>query len=127
MNWENIYRRKVTDVSTALSYIKSGNRLYVGGGAGVPVKLTQALTQKAPELRDVELTHILTFAEAPYVAPEYSDSFRVNALFIGANVRKAVADGRADFTPHLPLRDSGAVSQRHFAHRCGPDLRFTAG
>ena len=99
MNWENIYRRKVTDVSAALSHIKSGDRLYVGGGAGVPVELTQGLTQKAPDLRNVELTHILTFAEAPYVAPEYSDSFRVNALFIGSNVRKAVAEGRADFTP----------------------------
>ena len=99
MNWENIYRRKVTDVSTALSHIQSGHRLYVGGGAGVPVLLTQGLTEKAPDLRDVELTHILTFAEAPYVAPEYSENFRVNALFIGSNVRKAVAEGRADFTP----------------------------
>lgn len=99
MNWENIYRRKVTDVSTALSHIQSGHRLYVGGGAGVPVLLTQRLTEKAADLRDVELTHILTFAEAPYVAPEYSENFRVNALFIGSNVRKAVAEGRADFTP----------------------------
>ena len=97
MNWENIYRRKVTDVSTALSHIQSGNRLYVGGGAGVPVKLTQGLTEKAPDLQNVELTHILTFAEAPYVAPEYSNSFRVNALFIGANVRKAVAEGHEAF------------------------------
>lgn len=99
MNWENIYRRKVTDVSTALSQIQSGNRLYIGGGAGVPVHLIKGLTDKASDLRDVELTHILTFAEAPYVAPEYKDSFRVNALFIGPNVRKAIADGRADFTP----------------------------
>ncbi|WP_420644154.1 acetyl-CoA hydrolase/transferase family protein [Candidatus Leptofilum sp.] len=99
MNWENIYRRKVTDASTALSHIQSGNRLYIGGGAGVPVELTKALTNQAANLRDVELTHILTFAEAPYVAPEFSESFRVNALFIGSNVRKAVAEGRADFTP----------------------------
>ncbi len=99
MNWENIFRRKVTDVSTALNQIQSGNRLYIGGGAGVPVHLTQGLTEKAPQLRDVELTHILTFAEAPYVAPEYADNFRVNALFIGSNVRPAIAEGRADFTP----------------------------
>ena len=50
-------------------------------------------------MRDVEITHILTFADAPYVAPEYSDSFRHNALFIGPSVRKAVQTGRADFTP----------------------------
>jgi acetyl-CoA hydrolase len=99
MNWENIYRRKVTDVDDALSVIESGNRIYIGGGAGVPLQLTKHLTSRAGELRDVELTHILTFAEAPYVAPEYAESFRVNALFIGPNVRKAVHEGRADFTP----------------------------
>ena len=99
MNWETLYRSKVTDVATALGIIESGNRIYVGGGAGVPIELTKGLTARAPELRDVELTHILTFAEAPYCQPEFSDSFRVNALFIGHNVRKAVHEGRADFTP----------------------------
>lgn len=99
MNWNTLYREKVTSVQDALSVIKSGNRIYIGGGAGVPVKLTQGLTQRAPELKDVELTHILTFAEAPYCKPEYQDSFRVNALFIGHNVRTAVHEGRADFTP----------------------------
>lgn len=99
MNWESNYRNKVTDVSSALSTIKSGNRLYIGGGAGVPVALTQGLTEHAEHLRDVELTHILTFSETPYTDPVYKDSFRVNALFIGKNVRTAVHDGRADFTP----------------------------
>ncbi|PID86221.1 MAG: 4-hydroxybutyrate CoA-transferase [Chloroflexi bacterium] len=99
MNWENLYRNRVTDVATALSIIESGNRIYVGGGAGVPIELTKGLTARAPELRHVELTHILTFAEAPYCQPEYQDSFRVNALFIGHNVRQAVREGRADFTP----------------------------
>ncbi len=99
MNWETIYRKKIADVQTALNVIQSGDRLYIGGGAGVPVTLTQGLTACASRLRDVELTHILTFAKAPYVAPEYLESFRVNALFIGHNVRAAVQEGRADFTP----------------------------
>jgi acetyl-CoA hydrolase len=99
MNWDLQYRSKVTDVDTALSYIQSGDRIYVGGGAGVPRELMAHLTDHAGRLRDVELTHILTFDEAPYVAPEYAESFRVNALFIGANVRRAVQEGRADFTP----------------------------
>lgn len=99
MNWESIYHRKVTDIDTALSHIKSGNRLYIGGGAGVPKTLTTGLTRRAAELRDVEITHILTFAPAPYTAPEYNQAFRVNALFIGENVRPAVQSGRADFTP----------------------------
>lgn len=99
MNWESLYRSKVTDVATALSVIQSNNRIYIGGGAGVPVELTKGLTSRAPELKNVELTHILTFAEAPYCDPAYQDNFRVNALFIGHNVRQAVQEGRADFTP----------------------------
>lgn len=122
MNWETIYRKKVTDVATALSYIQSGNRIYIGGGAGVPVELTKRLTDCAPDLKDVELIHILTFAEAPYVDSKYQENFRVNALFIGHNVRQAVQQGRADFTPvflseiprlfregHLPL-DAALIS-----------------
>ncbi len=99
MNWEAIYRRKVMDASTALSTIKSGERIYVGGGSGVPSVLIDALVGRADELRNVEITHILTFADAPYVKPEYADSFRHNALFIGGSVREAVQSGRADFTP----------------------------
>ncbi len=99
MNWESIFRRKVTDVDGALKAIQSGNRVYLAGGAGVPKELTKGLTRRASEVRGVELTHILTFAEAPYVEPQYQDALRVNALFIGSNVRSAVQEGRADFTP----------------------------
>ncbi|MGB3716869.1 MAG: acetyl-CoA hydrolase/transferase C-terminal domain-containing protein [Candidatus Promineifilaceae bacterium] len=99
MNWESIFRRKVTDVDNALTAIQSGNRVYLAGGAGVPKELIHGLTRRAKEIRDVEITHILTFADAPYVEPKYQDALRVNALFIGSNVREAVQDGRADFTP----------------------------
>jgi len=99
MNWETIYRKKVTTADEALSAIQSGNRLYVGGGSGVPITLVNGLVRQADHLRDVEIIHILTFADAPYVKPEYSNSFRHNALFIGPNVREAVNAGRADYTP----------------------------
>ncbi len=99
MNWEAIFRRKATDVDSALQNIQSGNRVYMAGGAGVPKELVQGLIRRAPDIRDVELTHILTFGDAPYVEPQYQESLRVNALFIGPNVRQAVREGRADFTP----------------------------
>ena len=99
MNWQSIYRSKVVDVDTALARIESEMRIYVGGGAGVPVTLINGLVKRAPHVRNVEITHILTFAPAPYVNAMYADSFRHNALFIGPSVRKAVQEGRADFTP----------------------------
>lgn len=99
MNWEAIYRRKVADVDTVMANVSSGDRIYLGGGAGVPKVLIDGLTRHASQLSAVELTHILTFADAPYVKPEFQESIRVNALFIGPNVREAVQKGQADFTP----------------------------
>ena len=99
MNWEAIYRRKVADADTVMASISSGDRIYLGGGAGVPKVLIDGLTRRANQLKDVEITHILTFADAPYAQPEFQDSIRVNALFIGPNVREAVQKGQADFTP----------------------------
>ena len=61
----------------------------------------RGMTSGADALRDVEIVHILTFADVPYAAPELQDFFRHNALFIGHSVRKAVNEGRADFTPFL--------------------------
>ena len=99
MNWETIYRRKVVDAGAAMSCIESGNTIYIGGGAGAPKVLVNTLCERASELRDVQLVHILTFIDAPYIDPKYEGSFRDNSLFIGSNVRKAVQEGRADFTP----------------------------
>lgn len=99
MNWSEIYRNKVTSADEALRAIQSGDRVYIGGGAGVPLNLTRGLTGRAAAVRDVELVHILTFAPAPYANPDHEESYRVNALFIGPNVRPAVQAGRADFTP----------------------------
>ena len=83
----------------AVAGIQSGDRVFIGSGAAEPSALVKALTARATELRDVNLLHILTLGEAPYVAPEYADSFRHTAFFIGHNVREAVQEGRADFMP----------------------------
>jgi acetyl-CoA hydrolase len=83
----------------ALALIQSGQRVYIGGGCGVPTPLLEALVERAPTLRNVEIIHMLTAGDDPTTAPEYGDAFRHNALFVGPNVRRAVQEGRADFTP----------------------------
>jgi acyl-CoA hydrolase len=42
---------------------------------------------------------MMTMGPAPYVAPEMAGHFRHNAMFIGGNVREAINEGRADYTP----------------------------
>jgi len=99
MNLDQVYQQKKTDAVSAVSRIKSGESVYIGGGAGAPQTLINALVDRADELNDVDLVHVLHFGKAPYAAPEYQKSFRHNALFIAENVREAVQSGRADFTP----------------------------
>jgi 4-hydroxybutyrate CoA-transferase len=83
----------------AVSTIKSGDRVFVHSVAAAPRRLVEAMTARAPELRVVEVVQLHTEGPAPYAAPELAPSFRVNALFVGANVRAAVQEGRADYLP----------------------------
>ncbi|MEI6042804.1 MAG: acetyl-CoA hydrolase/transferase C-terminal domain-containing protein [Chloroflexota bacterium] len=83
----------------AVSIIKSGDRVYIHSIAAAPQQLIKAMTARANELRHVEVVHIHTEGAAPYAAAEYSKSFRVNALFVGPNLRQAVNEGRADYLP----------------------------
>lgn len=83
----------------AVAAIKSGDRVYIHGMAAAPQALVQALSARGPELKGVEIVQLHTEGPAPYAEPDMKDSFRVNALFIGPNIRKAVQEGRADFVP----------------------------
>jgi 4-hydroxybutyrate CoA-transferase len=101
MAWVEQYRSKVVSADEAVKSIKSGNRIFLTGNCSVPKIALAALVKRAHELQNVEICHALTIGSADYVAPEMEGHLRVNALFIGHNVRKAVQEGRADFTPVL--------------------------
>ena len=99
MSWETDYKRKLMSASDALRCVESGMRVYIHPGCAEPELLVEALMERAPFVRDVEIVHLLTMGKAPYIAPEMQGHFRHNAMFIGGNVRQAVNDGRADYTP----------------------------
>jgi len=90
---------KYTSADEAVSVIKSGDRVFVHGVSASPFQLIKAMTNRHKDLKDVEVIHLHTEGEAPYAEPEYKDSFFVNALFVGANVRKAINEGRGDYVP----------------------------
>lgn len=91
---------KIVDADAALgAALRSHQRVYVHESMMAPRSLIDAMTRRGPELKGVEVVHLHTNAPAPYVEPELAGHFRHNALFTGPNVRAAVQDGRADFTP----------------------------
>ena len=99
MSWEMEYKKRGKTAADALACVKSGMRVYIQPGCAEPETLVEALMRRGPELYDVEIVHMMTLGCAPYVAPEMAGHFRHNAMFIGANVRDAINDGRADYTP----------------------------
>lgn len=101
MDWTSIYQSRITTAEEAVRSIKSNQRLFLTGNVSVPQKCLAALVDYAPNLENVEICQALTISPADYVKPEMEGHLRVNTLFISANVRKAVQEGRADFTPVL--------------------------
>lgn len=101
MDWEKTYQSRVVTAEEAVRAIQSGNRIFLTGNCSVPRILLKALIDYAPNLRDVEICQALTVAGSEYVAPEMEGHLRINSLFISSNVRKAIHEGRADFTPVL--------------------------
>ncbi len=99
MSWEVEYKKKIQSADEALRCVRSGTRVYIQPGCAEPEALVEALMRRAPELHDVEIVHMMTMGCAPYVAPEMVGHFRHNAMFIGGNVRAAINEGRADYTP----------------------------
>ena len=99
MSWEKEYLDKLRTADEALRCVESGIRVYIQPGCAEPETLVEALMRRGPEVYDVEIVHMMTVGCAPYVAPEMAGHFRHNAMFIGPNVRDAINDGRADYTP----------------------------
>jgi acetyl-CoA hydrolase len=115
-DWKTRYPHKVVDGDRAVAMIQSGNRVLMSGNCSVPKVLLEALVRRAPKLENVSIDQVLTLCPEDYVAPAMQGHLRVNSMFISENVRAAVNDGRADFTPcflsempelyrrgHLPL------------------------
>jgi 4-hydroxybutyrate CoA-transferase len=98
-SFQTHYTKKLRSAEEALCAVQSGMRVYIQPGCAEPETLVEALLKCAPFVHDVEVVHLLTLGCADYVAPEMAGHFRHNAFFIGGNVRAAVNDGRADYTP----------------------------
>jgi 4-hydroxybutyrate CoA-transferase len=90
---------RIVTAAEAVAGIRSGEQVFVQGAAATPVTLLQALSARARELSDVGIVHLHTEGPAPHLDPALAGHLRHRALFIGANARKAVQEGRAEYVP----------------------------
>lgn len=90
---------KIVTGYEALEKVQSNANIFIHTAAAVPQALIEALMLRAPELKNVKIYQLHTEGPAPYADEKWAESFEVNALFIGSNVRQAVQEGRAFYIP----------------------------
>ena len=97
--WQTRYAAKIASPEEAIRLIPPHKRILIGSGAAEPGRLVDAMVAQGDQLEGNEIVHLMTLGSAPYVQPGSQHRFRHTAFFIGANVRQAVQEGRADFMP----------------------------
>ncbi|VXB49549.1 4-hydroxybutyrate coenzyme A transferase [Flavobacterium sp. 9R] len=90
---------KYVTAPEAVKVVQSNERVYIHAAGATPNVLTKALTDRASELRNVEICHLHTEGPAPYANPELAESFHVNSFFIAKNVRHTLTAGNGSYTP----------------------------
>lgn len=85
----------------AVQLVRSGDSIIVQGSTSVPMVLLKALTERASELRNVQLVSGFGIHPegAPYARKEYIDSFRALSIFVPNYLRTAMREGTADTIP----------------------------
>ena len=96
MSWTADYERKLKTAVKAVEVVQSGMHVWVHSNIGYPATLTNALAQRGPYVRNVVVSHLLSFSDMATAEPQLAGSFRHRTFFLGSNIRTAVADGRAD-------------------------------
>lgn len=90
---------KYVTAPEAVKVVQSNDRVYIHAAGATPNVLTKALTERASELRNVEICHLHTEGSAPYANPDLAESFHVNSFFIAKNVRHTLTAGNGSYTP----------------------------
>ncbi len=90
---------RCSSAQEAVSQIESNQNVFVHTASATPVALVKALAERKGQLTGVGIYHLHTEGPAPYTELGMEESFNVNSLFIGANCRKSIHEGRTHFIP----------------------------
>lgn len=99
MNWKELYQERLTSAEEALKHIPDSGRVVTGHAVGEPAYLMTVMAENKEWFHDVEVCHMVSLGKDEYCQEGMEGHFHHNALFVGANTKKAVNDGRGDYTP----------------------------
>ena len=92
------WRSRAVSADEVLGHLRSGARAFVHGTSATPTPLLEALARRT-DLEGVRLYHLHLDGPVPTADPAFDGKVRHVALFLSAQLRGAVAEGRADFVP----------------------------
>jgi acetyl-CoA hydrolase len=96
MNWKD----KIISAEEAARKVKSGQRVFLTGNCATPQWFIEALILRYQEVENVEIVQLLDLSPRAYnITADMAGHIRYNSVFIGPNIRQAVGEGLADFTP----------------------------
>lgn len=93
MHWTS----RAVSAEDAVSHVRSGMNVFIHGAAATPTPLIDALAKR--DVENVTTYHLHLDGAVAIADPALAGRFRPTSLFIGANMRDAVNQGRADFVP----------------------------
>ena len=96
---KKVYENKKRSIDDILKIVNPGSRIFIGSGAAEPQKLIAMLIEKGKYIQDHETINLIELGTSIYAESVMSKPFKQNAFFIGPNVRDAVNEGRAEYTP----------------------------
>ncbi len=113
MELDSSWSARAVSAAEAVAHVPSGSRVFVHGAAATPIPLLDALAART-DIEGVRLYHLHTQGANRCFGPDVTGRLRSVSMFVGADARSAVADGRADFMPvflsDIPqLFSSGAI------------------
>jgi 4-hydroxybutyrate CoA-transferase len=101
-----------TSAAQAVKLINPGDNLFIHSAAAAPQSLIKALMERSGELQNINIYQMHTEGAAPYGDIEYNNIFNVNCFFIGANLRRSVQRGQAQYLPAF-LSEIPALFRNH--------------
>lgn len=99
MDWKELYKQRTKTAGEAVKAVKSGDHVFVAQSVAEPFSLTEALAVDYKRLQGVEIFQNRPVRDSFFTTPECEGHIRYNLIFVGGSTRKAVLEGKADFTP----------------------------
>jgi acyl-CoA hydrolase/GNAT superfamily N-acetyltransferase len=99
MDLKQLASDKVMTVESAISRIKTGDRIFIGTGCGEPQHLIHTLVNN-DRLQDILIYQMLSYTLSRYVDnPSFFNRFSLKLFFISRDMRKAAFEGKIDYIP----------------------------